>query len=625
MSVVIPPAFRAEVETAQDQLLFRNAFVGQAAVVAATIFLYFSTEKTAPAVPATAWLVYMFIVSAARALTSFGYRDEGPLTKRFGRTHRRHIFAFGTLLSGLGWAATAPIFMATGGLTSQFFALIVLAGIVAGAVPVLSAAISTFYLYASLALLPACAFFLAQGSADSTSFGILIIVFMGVLIQSARYMNEMLTETLVLNLRSKRMASDLETANQVIGERNDRLQREVAEREKTEQALTIAKDAAEAANRAKGQFVASISHEVRTPMNGIIGLTELTLESALTPAQRANLSLVRASARNLLAILNQILDISKIDAGRLQLESVDFELRSALDTTLEPMRLEAESKGLQFGTHFDADLPAWIKGDPVRLAQILSNLLNNAIKFTPAGFITCSVEAHRNDGPVMLAFSIRDTGIGIAKDQHGRIFEAFSQADASTTRRFGGTGLGLAIVDYLVTAMGGQIKLVSTPGEGSEFRVDLPYEEVAAPLPALSQSSSGNAQQSTRSHGHVLLVEDNLVNQLVAKLMLENGGFKVSVADNGRKALGMLSEAVYDAILMDLEMPDMDGVTATMEIRKQEVRTQRHIPIIACTASAMVGDRERCLAAGMDDYISKPVTASVLYSVVRRWAVTDTV
>jgi signal transduction histidine kinase/ActR/RegA family two-component response regulator len=626
MPVVIPPAYRVEVETAQDQLLYRNALVGQAGVAAVTILLYFSNRMTAPAGMAMAWLIYMLVVSAARAVTSIAYSDDRPLARRFASMHRRRVFVFGTMLTGLGWSAATPIFMATGDSASRIITSIVLAGVVAGAVPVLSAVRSTFYLYALLALLPVGVFFFIQGTSDSTSFGILTLVLTAVLMQSARYLNDTLTETLILNLNSKRLATDLAHANQAAAERNVQLQREIAEREKIERALTIAKNAAEAANHAKGQFVAGISHEVRTPMNGIIGLTELTLESDLTPAQRGNLSLVRDSARNLLAILNQVLDFSKIDAGNMQLESVDFELQSVMTTVFEPMRLEAERKGLRFENHYDADLPAWVKGDPVRLAQILSNLCNNAIKFTPTGMVTVAVGLSERSGTaVTLTFSVRDTGIGIAKDKHRTIFAAFSQADASTTRRFGGTGLGLSIVEHLVAAMNGQITLTSAPGEGSEFLVALPFAVAATPPPQVPRASPDHSHRNHPSQGHVLVVEDNLVNQLVAKRILENGGFQVSVADNGRKAVQMVSDSTYDAVLMDMQMPDMDGVTATIEIRKQEERTQRHIPIIACTASAMVGDREHCLAAGMDDYISKPVTAAVLCNVVKRWTVTSTV
>jgi len=375
--------------------------------------------------------------------------------------------------------------------------------------------------------------------------------------------------------------------------------------------------------QAKSEFLAKMSHEIRTPLNGVIATADLMAATQLNDEQHELLDTLRLSAKTLLGIINDILDFSKIEAGRMVLETLSFTPTVLVEEVVSIMAPAAHSKGLTVRTELSSSLPHSVAGDPLRLRQILLNFVGNAIKFTARGEVVIrAMRLKKGEGQsAWLRFEVQDTGVGIPPEKQAGIFDAFTQADSSVTRQYGGTGLGLAICKRLVELMGGQIGVYSQPGQGScfWFEVPLPVIQENAPEETTAQPS-GSALNSHELDGvRVLLVEDNPVNQKVAIRMLQKLGCVVELAENGQQALEKLERASYDIVLMDMQMPVMDGLTATRLLRQREQQTSHHQVVIALTANAMQTDRELCLEAGMDDYLSKPLTLDALQVMLLRW------
>lgn len=411
---------------------------------------------------------------------------------------------------------------------------------------------------------------------------------------------------------------------------NRELKAQISERHAREAALHEANIRAEAGNLAKSEFLANMSHEIRTPMNSVLGLAFLALQSELDPEQRDYIEKIHRSGEHLLRIIDDILDFSKIEAGKLTIEEVDFELARVIEGLSNVMAGKAADKGLRLVFDIEADVPYSLRGDPLRLNQVLINYTNNAIKFTESGSVTvCVKKLEENETDYLLRFEVRDTGIGMTPEETAKLFQSFQQADTSTTRKYGGSGLGLVISKQLATLMGGQVGVESQAGIGSTFWFTTRFGKLSHTAAAKREIGKAgatgreaaqqriDASSAALKGARILVADDNPLNQLVASKLLEYAGATVRTANTGRETVDILRNEHFDCVLMDIQMPDMDGLEATRQIRAHPGLAT--LPVIAMTASAGSEDRQHCVDAGMVDFISKPVRPEMLYTTLSKW------
>ena len=424
-----------------------------------------------------------------------------------------------------------------------------------------------------------------------------------------------------LEITNLELAETLQKENHKAEELNLELTKEVQKRQRTERELKVAIQEVEAASKAKSDFLAVVSHEIRTPMNGLMGMLDLVADSDLDKLQRDYLETANRSAETLLRILNDLLDFSKSDQGGLELKHTAFQLRETTEEVTSLMAIRAKKKGLQFSFSWDDRAPDWVSGDPVRFRQVIGNLLDNAIKFTEQGTVSVSLTSvRREDELLRFFFEIEDSGVGIDPDTLESLFEPFTQADVSMTRKYGGAGLGLAITKKIIELMGGTIEVNSEVNAGSKFFFDIVLAEPGAFEIERKISRSEKVESREQFLGKVLVVEDDPVNQRVIRLLLERLGLEIQIAENGKSGFDLAVRHKWDLIFMDCQMPVLDGVSASQQIRAYEKKLGvSHTPIIALTANAKDSDRAICKAAGMDGFLAKPVRRPELSSVLEVW------
>jgi signal transduction histidine kinase/CheY-like chemotaxis protein len=528
-------------------------------------------------------------------------------------------FRANTWLLAATWAVLGAYVVAHYGwtLTTLLF-LLVTVGIAGGATTSLAPAAPLVTAYLFLLLGPIIAWSLAGGGPSGRGLGVIILLFLAYLWTQGRQQRRAFADALRSRLLAesserhiRRQAESLAAAREAQEAHSHELARQVEE-------TTRARGRAEAADRAKSEFLANMSHEMRTPLNGVIGMATILCDTPLTPDQRECAETIGECGQTLLTLIDDLLDFTRTEAGKIELAAEPFRLRALLAHVQRVLRPRAGHKGLELLCEVHEAVPDELLGDEVRLRQVLLHVTGNAVKFTAAGQVRLAVRSTPLADAAELHFLVRDTGPGIPRDKQRLIFEPFVQADSSTTRKFGGAGLGLAICSRLVALMGGRIWVESEPGMGSTFHFTARLALAPAvagdqPAPAAAPAEVPFAPRSLR----VLVVEDNQVNQKLAQRLLERRGHTGIIAEDGRAALEALSRSVFDVILMDIQMPGMSGLEAALAIRQREAQQGvAPIPIIALTARAMRGDRERCLEAGMDAYLTKPVDAQLLYNML---------
>ncbi len=598
----------------QMQLIDQNARLSNYVSLLVAVFVAYTFWGNQSENLLLGWLGFMAVLTLARVVMSVKM-DKSAVDRQMTENKQSNFYPLymaSIILTAAGWGAAAYLLFPEDPL-QQVILCFVIAGVSSTGIFVMTPVYRLYLSYLLLSIVPLMLRLYLQDEAYQL-LSLMILVYLLIMAFIGYRVNARMMNGLELRFHNQSLIKFMSDARNETEDLNEELAEEVEQRKRAEKALYKAKEQAEAANQSKTEFLANMSHEIRTPMNGIIGTLQLLQGSELKQSQSSYVNVAYSSAESLLCLLNDILDSSKIEAGKLELENIAFDLGKAINQLQLLMRTKADERRVQLSVELDEQLPSTVIGDPVRTRQILINLLSNAIKFTQDGYVKVRLTVlEQADAQYKIRIEVVDSGIGITEEAQRKLFNAFTQADGSTTREYGGSGLGLSIVRQLVTLMHGRIGVISAPGDGSTFWVELNFSRA-------EQARQQPAENKTLT-GHVMLVEDNPVNQMIAKKMLEKLSLSYQLAENGEQAFELMQGAQdFSLILMDCQMPVMDGYTATRAIRQYENESQQtHTPIIAMTANTMQNDREACLQAGMDDYIAKPVVQDALQQVLARW------